>query len=101
MIIIQWNNQSKAISKISSIYSLCYRYMKFIFTKTVFFRCFFFPPNQYMFFWFQISIFPLGFPGIKGSSGIPGMLGIPGVPGPQGQQEKDGSKGEPGVKGSW
>ena len=75
--------------------------MKFIFTKTVFFRCFFFPSNQYMFFWFQISIFPLGFPGIKGSNGIPGMLGIPGVPGPQGQQGQDGSKGEPGVKGSW
>ena len=54
-----------------------------------------------MFFSFQISIFPLRFPGIKGSNDIPGMLGIPGIPGPQGQQGQDGSKGEPGVKGSW
>ena len=84
--------------KISSIYSLYYRYMKFIFTKTVFFRCFFFPPNQY---WFQISIFPLRFLGIQGSNAIPGMLGISGLPGVQGQQGKDGSEGEPCVKGSW
>ena len=43
-----------------------------------------------MFFSFQISIFPLGFPGIQGPNGIPVMLGIPGVPEPQGQQGKDG-----------
>ena len=75
--------------------------MKFIFNKTVFFCCFSFHPISICFFSFQISIFPLGFPGIQGPNGITGMLGIPGVSGPQGQQGKDGSEGEPGVKGSW
>ena len=77
--------------------------MKFIFTKTVFFRCFFFSTQSvYVFLVPDIHLgYPLGFPGIQGSNAIPGMLGIPGVPGPQGQQGKDGSKGEPGVKGSW
>ena len=74
--------------------------------ETVFFCCFFFPPNQY-FFSFQISIFALEFPflGFQGRmEGMPRILGmprIPGAPGPQGQQGKDGAKREPGVKRPW
>ena len=67
MIIIQWNNQSKEISKISSIYSLCYRYMKFIFTKTVFFCCFSFQkPISICFFRSRYPFFLSDFLGLKG-----------------------------------
>ena len=83
---------------IEKIYSLYYRYMKFICTKTVFFCCCCFFSSQTVYFFFvPKSIFPLGFPRIPGTNGIPGMPGIPGALGPQGQQGKDGAKGEPGV----